>query len=124
HARLRRGIDLSFEHLEVETQARERRAQVVRDTCEERGALARRGAQVFLHLVEGPGEGADLRGPALGDRWRIAAAAQRARGARELVERTVDAPHDDERGEDRDREPRDRPRYHRGEGIALDAAAR
>ena len=80
------GLDLAVEHLDVEAQARERRAQVVRDAGEEGGALALGAAQVLLHLVEGARHRADLgraRSPATGGGSPPRPSCRR--GARELA---------------------------------------
>ncbi len=96
----------------------------MRDPREERGALALVLLQALLHLVEGARHGADLAGPFFGERRRVAALSELAGRARQLGERAIQRPGDEERGEDRDREPGHAPGEEGRRGIALDAPAR
>ena len=54
------GVLVSAAHLERKAQARERRAQVVRDAGEHHRALALHAVQVRCHAVEGGRHGAQL----------------------------------------------------------------
>jgi hypothetical protein len=124
HRALRRRVDPRLQHLGLQAQPRERRAQVVRDPGEERRALALLLLQVVLHLVEGARDGADLRRPGLRNRLGIAALAELLGGTRELRERAVQLPDDEEGGGERDRQARRAPRDDRRCRFALDAPAR
>jgi hypothetical protein len=64
---LQNALALSVGHIfHAETQARERRAQIVADRAHHRGAIIHKGAQAVAHLVEGIGRAADLGGPESG----------------------------------------------------------
>jgi hypothetical protein len=82
HAVLHRLVDLAFQHLHAEAQARKRRAQVVGDAREEGGALALAAPQVLLHLVEGARHRPDLGGPVSATGGGVATAPELPGGAR------------------------------------------
>ena len=111
------GIALVVEHLEAQPNARERRAQVVRDAGEEQRALVVQALQVGRHLVERAGQRADLRWPGFGNRRRNLAASHRFRGARQRAQRAIDAEHDEPRADERQRQ-HERPPADPAQGLA------
>ena len=96
-------------HLQGEPQARERRAQVVRDAGEHHGTLALDALQVAGHAVESDGDAAQLARPFFGERLVRLAAAQAAAGELERGERPGDHRGDEEGARQGDGEQRRAP---------------
>ncbi len=103
------GLVVDRAHLGFQAQARERRAQIVRDAGEHHGAVGLQLLEVPHHLVEAVIRLGHFRAAALGQRLRIIARADGARGIGQPLERLVDARGDEGRAQHRQHQRRDRP---------------
>jgi hypothetical protein len=98
-------------HLGFEAQARERRAQVVRDAGQHDGAVLLDLRQLIRHAVEADVDRADLvgAGPFVEPVRLVFAFAHLAGGARQLLERPVDEARDERGAGQRQHHRRDQP---------------
>src|SRR2546430_6572621 len=131
------GGALRAAHLEHQAQARQRRAQIVRNAGKHHGALALHAGEVARHAVEGGGEREQLARAFLGHRLVRLAAAEAPGGARQPGERPGDAEGDEPGAGERQGEQREPPaeplqterrrealkRQHRPELVAVDEEA-
>ena len=86
-------------HLDLEAESRQRRADVVRDAGQDDGAIILDRLQFRGEPVEAAIELGDLRRPRLGQDARGATAAQAIDGTRQVRQRAVDQPADQQRAD-------------------------
>ena len=96
-------------HLDAQAQARERRAQVVRDAGQQHGAILLDLPQVAGHRVEAAVDRGDLRGPGLGQRRRQLAAADARDRRRQFAQRPREVAREHVGGDEQQREHDERP---------------